>query len=252
MSKHITLAFLLCLTIAGHALASSLEDLEKAVIAQDFIKAKEMAAALLASDPTGDEAHQAKFYLGLSHLRLGEYEQAKKLFNELIQLPLDPQLKERSYMGLFNVYYLAEDYRQAQKIIDQLSELSPDSPFKSMIYLKQARVNLKLTNWSKAKEYLNKIINEFPHSMEVHTARQLLQEKQYFAVQVGAFLDRALAEKVMNELQKKGEYSYIIETTDKDGRTFYRVRVGQMTLLDDARQLKERLGKQGYPTEIYP
>jgi tetratricopeptide (TPR) repeat protein len=232
---------------------ASVNELETAIIQADYQKAKQLSSQLLSgANLAGDQADQVKFYLALSQLRLGEYEASIKLFNELIRQPLEAQLRDRSYLGLFNAHYLSEEYGQAKNVIEKLLQISPDSPFMSMIYLKLARVNLKLTNWSKAKEYLGKIINEFPQSSEAHMAKQLLQEKQYFAVQVGAFLDRGHAEQIVDQLRHKGDYGYIIETTDAQERTFYRVRVGQMTLLDDARQLKERLAKQGYPTEIYP
>ena len=46
--------------------------------------------------------------------------------------------------------------------------------------------------------------------------------------------------------------SYVVETTAPDGEKYYRVRVGQMSSLKDAEELKKRLDKLGYPTLIYP
>lgn len=231
---------------------ASLNDLESAIITQDFQAAKQTAVDLLKGDLKRGESAQVKFYLALSHLMLEEFEPAKVIFKEIIDEPLEEQLRDRAYLGLFNVYYLNEDYKEALKIVNKVYELSPNSTFLSMIYLKMARVNLKLTNWRKARTYLKKVIDDFPNSVEVHAAKQLLQERQYFAVQVGAFLERKFAEKQVEDLRRKNEYAYIVETMDKDNVTFYRVRVGQMTLLDDARELKNRLAQEGYPTQIYP
>ena len=111
---------------------------------------------------------------------------------------------------------------------------------------------MKLAHWNEARKYLEKITTDFPDSMEVHVAKQLLNEKQYFAVQVGAFIERQRAEKLANELQKKGEYAYVVEMADQQERTFYRVRVGQLVLLEKAEKLKSKLSKEGYPTQIYP
>jgi hypothetical protein len=44
----------------------------------------------------------------------------------------------------------------------------------------------------------------------------------------------------------------MVETRSAEGRTFYRVRVGQMTSLKDAQELERRLADLGYPTLIYP
>ena len=106
--------------------------------------------------------------------------------------------------------------------------------------------------WEDANEYLNKIINEFPKSPEAPVAKQLLEEKQYFAVQVGSFLDKGRAITLIDDLKGSGQYAYVVETTASDGQKYYRVRVGQMSSLKDAEDLKKRLDKLGYPTLIYP
>ena len=103
-----------------------------------------------------------------------------------------------------------------------------------------------------AKEYLQKIIKEYPDSFESRVARQLLDEKQYFTVQVGAFTEQARAERLVKELIQRKEYAYIVETKSPDGKNFFRVRVGQMTALKDAQALESKLSGLGYPTRIYP
>lgn len=244
---------IICIVILRSPLSfANITELETAIIQQDFTQAHKLANKLLTRDLNAEEAQEVKFYLGLSHLRLGEYSQAREVFESLVEKKNDPQLRDRAYLGLFNSYYLNEEYKQASRVIKKLLKLSPKSQFLSLIYLKMARVNLKLANWREARKYLKKIINGFPNSMEVYTAKQLLEEKHYFAVQVGAFLDRKLAERQVEKLRRMNEYAYILETIDKDNRKFYRVRVGQLTILNDATQLRSKLSKEGYPTQIYP
>jgi len=249
-SKIIVLIIVLLLSPAISS--ANITDLETAIIQEDYAKAKKMAQQLLAENLSDDQKKEAKFYLGLSHLRLEEYIKAREIFDELINEKLKPRARDRAFLGLFNTYFLNEEYKKSLGVINKLLKVSPNSQFLSLIYLKAARVNLKLANWRQAQGYLKKIISDFPNSMEIYTAKQLLEEKQYFAVQVGAFLDRKLAENQVEELRFKNEYAYIVETKDKDDRKFYRVRVGQMTILDDARQLRSKLSREGYPTQIYP
>ena len=109
-----------------------------------------------------------------------------------------------------------------------------------------------LARWGKAREFLQKILTEYPESFESRVARQLLDEKQYFTVQVGAFLEKERAEKLVSDLIKRQEYAYTIETKTADGKLFYRVRVGHMTALKDAQELEVKLSGFGYPTRIYP
>jgi len=227
-------------------------DLESAVMQREYNQAKKMANEILTAPANKDQARQAQFYLGLSHLELGEYSQSKTVFEKLIKEKLDDSTRDRAYVGLVNSYYLSEDYKNALKVMEKLLKISPRSEISSLIYLKAARVHLKLAHWNKAREYLKRIVHEYPNSLEVHTAQQLLEEKQYFAVQVGAFLDRKLAEEQVTRLRKKNEYVYIVETVGEDNQKYYRVRVGQSTLLDDARKLESKLSKEGYPTQIYP
>ena len=122
----------------------------------------------------------------------------------------------------------------------------------SLIYLKTARIHLKLTQWKEAKEYLQKVINEFPQSLEAPIAQKLMEEKEFFTVQVGSFLDRDKAMQLMEQLKAKGQYAYIVETATSDNKKYYRVRVGQMTSLSNAQSLETKLSHLGYPTLIYP
>ena len=230
----------------------SLKSIETAIIKQDYEQAKKVAIQLLSSESNTGQRDEILYYLGLCNLRLGEHAQARETFTELTKKKIDGTLRDKAYLGLFDGYYIDGYYERAHKIAKRLLKISPKSEFLSLIYLKLARANLKLAQWQKAREYLKKITVQFPDSLEVHVAKQLLNEKQYFAVQVGAFIERKRAEKLAVELQQEGEYAYIVETVDQQDRKFYRVRVGQLALLDEAQKLKSKLSKAGYPTQICP
>lgn len=231
---------------------AALKDLQTAIISQDYEQAKKMAVVALSSELSDADQNEVRYYLGLCDLRLGQYTQARETFTELTKTKTDSALRDKAYLGLFDGYYMDGQYEQARQVINRLLKISLRSEFLSLIYLKSARANLKLAQWQKAREYLKKITDRFPDSLEAHVARQLLNEKQYFAVQVGAFIDRQRAEKLSIELQQKGEYAYIVETIDQQNRKFYRVRVGQLALLDEAQKLESKLSEAGYPTQIYP
>lgn len=230
----------------------SLTDIETAIVEENYQKAEALTQQFIDSEPDKSSYNEALYYKGLSRLRLERYRQARETFNLLIAEYPKEALRDKAYMGLMDSFYLEGQYPEAAKVAKKLLNKSPQSEFLSMIYLKAARANLKCARWQKARIYLRKIIRRFPDSLEAHRARQLLEEKQYFTVQVGAFINRMRAEDLVSELNEEGEYAYIVETVGSRGQKFYRVRVGKMTTLRKAQKLKSKLSKLGYPTLIYP
>lgn len=244
--------FLLCVPSPVSA-KMTLTDIEAYLIQKDYQAVRDHSQSYLQQDNISPEnAIQARYYLALSRLNLGEAREARDLFRELTYHPLPSQLNDKVYLGLFNAYYLDGQYPEALSVIEELEQASPRTEFKSLILLKEARVRMKLTQWDEAHQLLQQIVRNYPKSLEVHAARQLLEEEHYFAVQVGAFLERKRAEELVYELNKRGQYAYIVETEDKNQRTFYRVRVGKLASLDKARVLKNSLTRVGYPARIYP
>ena len=231
---------------------ASLADIEAAVMDKDYEEVRFLASKLLKSTADPQERIEVEYYMGLSQLRLGQYAQARKAFEIVMQATRNPELYDKAALGMIEGLYMPGFYKDALKEGEALLRKSPHSQSKSLIYLKIARAHLKLMHWQKSKEYLQKIVNEFPQSFEAPIARGLLEEKEYFTVQVGSFLDKAKAVKLIEELKSRGQYAYIVETTSSEEKIFYRVRVGQMTSLDDAQALESQLSRLGYPTLIYP
>ncbi len=230
----------------------ALVNIETAVIKEDYVKAKSLAQEYILAETDKAKLDEARYYLGLTYLRLGDYKEARVIFNNLKKRGQGAKLQERVSLGLFDALYLEEKYKEASSLITALLKQKPKSDSLSLIYLKAARVSLKLASWDEAKQYLKKITSDFPESLEYFSAKQLLEEQRYFAVQVGSFNDRVKAEKLANELIQKGKYAYIVETVMMNGKKFYRVRVGQMASLRSAQKLKSQLSQEGYPTSIYP
>ncbi len=239
------------LTFCGFYTAK-IADIETAIIEKKYAVAQQLAQELIDSRPNDAEADEAKYYLGLSLLYLNRHIQARQIFDELASHVSDEKLKDKVLIGIINSFYMAGDYQGALSQAQALSKQRKDSESLSLIYLKIARANLRLAKWKEAHTYLDEIVKNFPDSLEFHTAKQLLEEKQFYAVQVGAFLDSRRANALAEQLKNQNEYAYIIETVDKTGAKFYRVRVGKLTRLEDAEKLDQKLSQVGYPTRIYP
>lgn len=252
MLKRISFFVLASVIFLGPVAQASLSDIEAAVMEKNYEQARSLATQLLKDTADVKQRISAQYYLGLSQMRLGKNVDARKAFEIVMQATTDQGLYENAALGMIEALYIPGFYKDALKEGERLLRKYPNSSSKSLIYLKIARANLKLMRWQKAKEYLQKITTEFPQSFEAPIAKSLLEEKEYFAVQVGSFLDRAKALKLTEELKSAGQYAYIVETVSFDKQTFYRVRVGQMTSLGQAQDLESQLSKSGYPTLIYP
>jgi len=246
---------LLCFVLmaGGSFLAhAALPDIEAAVMNKDYAQAKDLASRIIKDSHNPKERIEAQYYYGLAQLRLGQYADARGAFQGVMDTHPSQDIYDKAALSLIEGFYMEGFYTDALDTANHLLKKSPYSSFLSLIYFKLAGADLKLMRWEDANKYLNKIISEFPQSPEAPVAKQLLEEKQYFAVQVGSFLEKAKALALIDDLKGSGQYAYVVETTASDGQKYYRVRVGQMSSLESAQDLKKRLDKLGYPTLIYP
>lgn len=253
--KHISAsaaAFTAMFILTAGAAHAQLSDIEAAVMDKKYEEARFLASKLLKSSSDTEERVKAQYYMGLSQLRLGQYTQSRKAFTAVMQATKNQDLYDKAALGLVESSYVPGHYQEALAQGEALLKKSPHSQSKSLIYLKIARAHLKLMQWRNARTYLQKITAEYPESFEAPIAQSLLDEKEYFAVQVGSFLEQDKAVSLMEELKAKSQYAYIVETKSADGKKFYRVRVGQSTSLNDAQSLESKLSGLGYPTLIYP
>ena len=238
---------------AGSCLSyAAMPDIEAAVMNKDYAQARDLASQIIKDSNNPGERTEAQYYYGLAQLRLGQYADARSAFQSVLDTHPSQDIYDKAALSLIEGFYMDGFYTDALNTGNQLLKKSPYSSFLSLIYFKIAGADLKLMRWEDANKYLTKIINEFPKSPEAAIAKQLLEEKQYFAVQVGSFLDKGRALTLIDDLKGSGQYAYVVETTASDGQKYYRVRVGQMSSLKDAEALKKSLDKLGYPTLIYP
>jgi tetratricopeptide (TPR) repeat protein len=231
---------------------AALPDIEAAVMNKDYAQARDLASKIIKDSDDPQQQLAAQYYYGLAQLRLGQYADARGAFQNVMDSHPSQDVYDKAALSLIEGFYMEGLYTDALDAAKSLFKKSPHSSFLSLIYLKIAGADLKLMRWEDANEFLNKIINEFPESPEAPIAKQLLEEKQYFAVQVGSFLDKGRALTLIDDLKGSGQYAYVVETTAADKQTYYRVRVGQMSSLKRAEELKKHLDKLGYPTLIYP
>ena len=234
------------------AAQEDLSTLQAALMNRDFVRVGEIVRVLLKERPSAEQEATLRYYSGLSALRLGRYAEAENVFRRLEASRLQEELSDQVTAGLIDALYLQGFYEKALQESGRALARRRGSAMSSAFYLKAARANLKLAHWVKAGELLRRLAEEYPLSFESDVARQLLEEQQYFTVQVGSFTDKALAQRLVDELTRRQEYAFIVESRASDGRTNFRVRVGRLSNLRDAVTLEAKLAGLGYPTLIYP
>jgi len=244
-----------CIMMIGFSftnLHAALPKIEAAMIKKDYAQARDLASQVLKSNNDLSQLAEARYYFGLAQLRLGQFAAARNAFQIVMDAHPNQDIYDQAALGIAEEFYITGFYQYALDTVQQLLKNSPHSSFLSVIYLKIAGSDLKLSKWENANEYLNKVINEFPKSQEAYIAKQLLEEKQYFSVQIGAFLDKKRAINLIENLKVGGNDAYMIEIRATDGERFYRVRIGKMSSLKEAEELEQRITKLGYPALIYP
>ena len=244
--------FFLAAHCANAASAPAIIDVHSAFMEKDYVKTNQLARSLAEQTQIPQEKSEALYYAGLSDLWLGKYVSARQFLQQVLRAKSSKDLRDMASLALIDTYHMEGDYKKALRLAEGFLYDFPKSDFISSAYLKAAKAHLKLANWKKGREYLQEIVKKFPNSIERFYVEQLLEESQFFAVQVGSFQDRVTAEGVVGELQRKGEYAYIVETSSQEGKKFFRVRVGKFQQFDQAQELETKLSKLGYPTKIYP
>lgn len=237
---------------SASAAREDMSTLQAALMSRDYVRVGEIVRQLLKERPSAEQESVLRYYSGLSALRLGRYAEAENVFRRLEASRLREDLSDQVTAGLIDALYLQGFYEKALQESGRVLARRKDSAMASAFCLKAARANLKLARWVKAGELLRRVAEEYPLSFESDVARQLLEEQQYFTVQVGSFADKALAQHLVNELTRRQEYAFIVESRASDGRTNFRVRVGRLSNLRDAVTLEAKLAGLGYPTLIYP
>jgi DedD protein len=76
--------------------------------------------------------------------------------------------------------------------------------------------------------------------------------KKSFSIQVGAFIDSEKAERMKDDLVKKGYRSYIMTFSPEPGKKFMRVRIGPYETRDEAEEIIPELKDRGLAGILVP
>lgn len=213
----------------------------------DYYKAVELCRKISGQEMLGEEG---RYIMGLSFLKLGDFQQTRKNFQFLLKNYPDGRKKEETLLGLADSYFLEGELGKAEEYYIRLLKGFPGTDYASIAYLGLGKCQRKQGKWQEAESSFHKVTRDFPFSLEAEAAKDCLKKRvSYFSVQAGAFSKKENAQKLTELLRNKGYDAYIEKCYDRD-RLIYRVRVGKFDTEGGAQEEAARLKKQGYTVRI--
>ncbi len=197
------------------------------------------------------ETDQAHYLMALSYLKLEVIPQARKHFTFILDMYPQSNRLEEVNLGLADTYFLEGDFENALTKYNDFLNKFPSSPMLSIAYLRLGQTQRKLGLWQEAKATLNKVIENFPDSLEKPQAQKELAKEFYYYIQVASFSRKLNASRTNESLAKKGYKAYIKTATNGKG-TFYRVCFGEYDNKQDAIAALDKIKKDGYEAKILP
>lgn len=186
------------------------------------------------SSPASAEAYYVR---GMARLALGQRGEAGEDFHAALKASKRRELTARAQAGLGNMAFDDGDYESAAKWLGKsLPVLSAEPPADEITYRLGVSYQ-RVGGWSQARKLFARIVEDYPdRPIEALARRQAAWNREYFAIQCGAFRQGANADKQAELLRRQGINAESIPDTWEDQPLFV-VQVGRFDTYQQA--LKE-------------
>lgn len=122
-------------------------------------------------------AGQASFFLATAHYFIRDYDKAQSMFEKCLKdYNEDILLSTSAQAGIADCHMQRGNYILAAEDFVKAASLDPDGFLAPQYLLQAAFAYLKADQKGKAREILDKLIEEYPDSREVHQAKEQLAE----------------------------------------------------------------------------
>ncbi len=191
--------------------------------------------------------------MGFSCLKINRPQEAKKYFQEFLRLSGKGGLNDEAKIGLADAFLASGDLDNAKRIYRAVLEADSGSKFKAAIFYRLGKIASRDGDNDKANEYLARLKNEYPFSLELKSQEGLeyfltvRDEDIIYTVQAGYFSNSVNAENFRKKLLAKGYPAYLQCSSGT-----CRVRVGKFNRLKDAVDLQNKLSRDGFATKVFP
>lgn len=244
-------AFAVSTVSAAPTTSPELETIRQFFLQSEYERVTEKQANL---DPeaSDDNSFEAMYYIGVSLIKVGRPADAEALLTQIVERNPGVSYLDKIQVRIADGLAAEEKFEEALEAYQRVIDTYPQSASLPHAYEEIAKIGQKLGQFEVSKKYFDLLETLYPLSFEAVELRRRVTEKEtHYGVQVGAFADALVAEKLKAELEQKG-FSPYISILRKEDTVFYRVRLGQFSARREAEIFAQDLEAQGYSTTIFP
>lgn len=178
------------------------------LIAQDsYSQAKAELGKFLQANPTGPEASEAHYMLGLCAVYADQPEQAQNDFSSALPAADLPILRHYIRLSLANLAFERQDYRQACEYYGSYLDQLPRRPPFDLAYYRYGLALQTTGQWKQADIQFARFTYFSPQAQLAHQARQLFG-KTHYALEIGRFSSFEQAAMQRTALEQLPEKTY--------------------------------------------
>lgn len=212
---------------------------------------------LLEVYPQSSYAPAAQYWIGSMLLSQKRYGEARREFKKVLENYPQSNYLDWAQAGMGDSYLKEGNYSLALTEYQRALEDYPKSDILNLIYFNLGECYEKGKKEKEALEVYQRLTIECPHSLELAKAQEKISilEAKFappgrYSIQVGAFSEKARADRLAQGLKAKGYDAYIMTITI-EGRRFHRVRVGRLATEAQAQELARKLREEDLPTRVF-
>jgi tetratricopeptide (TPR) repeat protein len=227
-------------------MARGIDDAWADYLRGDYKRTVDVCRSVANEASLGDKG---RYLMGLAFLALGETKAARENFEFIVKYYPRSGLDEQLLLGIADSYFLEGDSTGAAQAYKVMLDKYPSSDYAAMAYLGMGKAHRRLGKWELARGCFNKIIQQYPLSLEGKEARDYYKRQVFFVIQLGAFSKRENALRYAAFLEAKG-YTVSIDREMDGNNVLHKLKTGMFKTLKSAEAESMRLKRDGFSATI--
>ena len=207
------------------------ESVMNAFLSGDYASSEELAGHYMTHHSKEKDAEDVAYLRALSLMKLGRFDEARPLLEELSRQASSETARARAAYSLGDSYYFQNRRKEADLAYREALERYPNAG--------EAYTVRRILGLSFGSAAGPRALGQF--------GVEEAAPAQTFSVQVGAFSSERNAQRLLNKLLRNRYDAFVTSSSDEPR---FHVRVGRVGSAEEAKKLAARLDKDGYPTKI--